>query len=114
MKAIEKILVPGNVLRQIKSLQETSRTEACGVLIGTLNDYGIARATRMVPTENLLQSSTRFEIDPRKLFEIFDGLRDEEDIIAVYHTHPATPAKPSQWDREYMEHATFVWIIAGG
>ncbi len=113
VKAIEKILVPESVLRRIESLQETSLIEACGVLVGRLDDYGIARVTRMVPTENLLQSSTRFEIDPRELFEIFDGLEGEEEIVAVYHTHPTSAATPSRWDREYMEHATFLWIIAG-
>jgi len=113
VEAIEKILVPEHMLRQIRSLQDSSKIEACGVLIGTMNDYGTARVTRMVPTENLLRSPTRFEIDPRELFEIFDELNGAEDIIAVYHTHPTTPAIPSQWDREYMEHATFVWIIAG-
>ena len=87
MKAIEKILVPESVLRRIESLQETSLIEACGVLVGRLDDYGIARVTRMVPTENLLQSSTRFEIDPCELFGLFDRLEGEEEIVAVYHTH---------------------------
>jgi proteasome lid subunit RPN8/RPN11 len=108
-----KISIPQNILKRLELIQETSDIEECGVLIGKIEKGDNVTVTRLCATKNLLPSQVSFEIDPQELFNIFNQLDNEEDIVAIYHTHPTSPAKPSAWDREYMEHATFIWVIAG-
>lgn len=48
---------------------------------------------------NVVASEVRYEVDPRELIEINRGLRErEEEILALYHSHPRTPALPSKTD----------------
>lgn len=110
---VSKIFISQGILKRLEVLQETSSIEECGVLIGRVNEDGTVSVTREHPVKNIMPSQVSFEVDPQELFNIFNRLEGEEDIVAVYHTHPTTQARPSPWDREYMEHATFVWVIAG-
>jgi [CysO sulfur-carrier protein]-S-L-cysteine hydrolase len=79
-----------------RALEEHARSEkpneACGLLL--LRD-GVAE--RYVPGENLAASPYRFELktDPEVWF-----LEDEGYELAVFHSHPASPPRPSRTDVE--------------
>ena len=66
--------------------------EACGLLV--LHD---GRAERFVPGRNTAASPYRFEleVDPETWF-----LEDEGYELAVFHSHPASPPRPSRTDVE--------------
>ena len=66
--------------------------EACGLLV--LRD---GRAERFVPGRNTAASPYRFEleVDPEVWF-----LEDEGYELAVFHSHPASPPRPSRTDVE--------------
>ena len=66
--------------------------EACGLLV--LRD---GRAERFVPGRNTAASPYRFEleVDPEVWF-----LEDEGYDLAVFHSHPASPPRPSRTDVE--------------
>ena len=66
--------------------------EACGLLV--LRD-GVAE--RLVPGRNRAASPYRFEleVDPETWF-----LEDEGYELAVFHSHPASPPRPSRTDVE--------------
>jgi [CysO sulfur-carrier protein]-S-L-cysteine hydrolase len=66
--------------------------EACGLVV--LRD---GRAERYVPGRNVSASPYRFEleVDPEVWF-----LEDEGYELAVFHSHPASPPRPSRTDVE--------------
>jgi len=67
---------------------------------------------RVVMTHNVLQSTTRFEIDSMAFYRAFT--RAEEDGLAFlgfFHSHPA-PATPSNVDLHFMGlWGDAVWLI---
>jgi proteasome lid subunit RPN8/RPN11 len=66
--------------------------EACGLIV--LRD---GRAERFVPGRNAAASPYRFEldVDPEVWF-----LEDDGYELAVFHSHPSSPARPSRTDVE--------------
>ena len=78
------------------ALEEHARAEdpneACGLVV--LRD---GRAERYVPGRNAAASPYRFEldVDPEVWF-----LEDDGYELAVFHSHPASPARPSRTDVE--------------
>jgi proteasome lid subunit RPN8/RPN11 len=87
------VVIPAEVRA---ALEEHARAEdpneACGLLV--LRD---GRAERYVPGRNAASSPYRFEleIDPEVWF-----LEDDGFELAVFHSHPASPARPSRTDVE--------------
>lgn len=87
--------------------------EACG-LIGGLDSH----ALEVFPTTNVLHSPVRYRVDPREQLEIFQ-LIDERDweLLAIYHSHPEGPARPSATDIKeafYPEAVHLIWFRSEG
>ncbi len=78
------------------ALEEHARAEepneACGLIV--LRD---GHAERFVPGRNAAASPYRFEleVDPEVWF-----LEDDGYELAVFHSHPSSPARPSRTDVE--------------
>lgn len=93
--------------------------EACGILIGKRrnNDFEVLD---VVATLNVVNSSTRFEIDPEELYRVMKGAEAGGlEIIGFYHSHLGYGAGPSTVDLEHMKFlSNLVWLIcdipAGG
>jgi [CysO sulfur-carrier protein]-S-L-cysteine hydrolase len=87
------VVIPAEVRA---ALEEHARAEdpneACGLVV--LRD---GRAERYVPGRNAASSPYRFEleVDPEVWF-----LEDDGYELAVFHSHPASPARPSRTDVE--------------
>jgi proteasome lid subunit RPN8/RPN11 len=87
------VVIPPEVRSALVEHAEAERpNEACGIVL--LRD-GVAE--RYVPAENAAASPYRFEVraDPEVWF-----LEDEGYELAVFHSHPASPARPSRTDVE--------------
>jgi proteasome lid subunit RPN8/RPN11 len=87
------VVIPAEVRT---ALEEHARAEqpneACGVIV--LRD---GRAERFVAGRNRAASPYRFEldVDPEVWF-----LEDDGYELAVFHSHPSSPARPSRTDVE--------------
>ena len=87
--------------------------ECCGLLLGRFTEEGkIVQET--YPISNAREESAkrnRFLIEPEELMrgERYARERDLE-VVGFYHSHPESPARPSQYD---LEHAwpTYSYII---
>jgi proteasome lid subunit RPN8/RPN11 len=87
--------------------------EACGVLIGTING-STALVEKALPVTNSKRTRRSFELDPKEHYDAWnEAEKSGKEIVGVYHTHPVSSAVPSLWDRETMENAPSVWLIAG-
>ena len=87
--------------------------ECCGLLLGRFRAEG-KFVTETYPISNAREESAkrnRFLIEPKELMrgEQYARSRDLE-VVGFYHSHPDSPAVPSQYD---LEHAwpTYSYII---
>ncbi len=68
--------------------------EACGILAGT--GYRVERLYEMANTD---QSSDHFMMAPEEQFAVMKDMRAKGlEMLAIYHSHPASPARPSAED----------------
>ncbi len=82
--------------------------EACGYLVGKGND--VLKHYEMTNIDN---SKEHFTLDPKEQFKILKETRkDNNEILAVYHTHPETPARPSQEDIKLAFDSSIIYVIA--
>jgi len=68
--------------------------EACGYLAGNGNIISHSYELR-----NIDNSEEHFSFDPAEQFAVVRKVRNEGlEILANYHSHPSTPARPSEED----------------
>ena len=68
--------------------------ECCGLVAGR---DGLA--TRLFPLTNVEPGTTRYRIDDGEVYRLYREIEDRgEEIVAIYHSHPVTPAYPSPTD----------------
>lgn len=81
--------------------------ECCGLLIGTA-----ALVDESYPVANLRRSATRFEVDPAGHFAAIRKARaSARTVIGAYHSHPASPARPSETDVHEANDPAFLHLI---
>ncbi len=68
--------------------------EACGLIGGRFG-----RAERLYPVENILHSPVAYEMEPLQQVRAMLAMEAERlDLLAIYHSHPEGPARPSSTD----------------
>ena len=68
--------------------------EACGLLGGR-----DGRATRLYPIENVHHSPVAFEMAPLQQIKAMLAMEAEGlELVAIFHSHPHGPARPSATD----------------
>lgn len=81
--------------------------EACGYLAG--KEDVITSHYKMT---NVDKSETHFSLDPKEQFQVAKSVRaDGSDLIAVYHSHPASPARPSEEDIRLAHDSSIIYVI---
>ena len=87
--------------------------ECCGLLLGRFTEEG-KTVKQPYPISNAREESAkrnRFLIEPEELMRGERFAREHNlDVVGFYHSHPDSPAVPSQYD---LEHAwpTYSYII---
>lgn len=75
--------------------------ECCGLLAGVVREDGVGEVRLRYPLLNAAASPVEFESEPRSIFSAHrDILRQGWDVLAVYHSHPASEPIPSGKDLE--------------
>ena len=86
--------------------------ECCGLLAGQRS-----MVTRCFRLGNELASPVAYRADARDLFFAFREMRDKHlDLVAIYHSHPTSPARPSRVDlsQNYYEETPHVIVSLAG
>lgn len=82
--------------------------EACGYLAGV--NGVITKCYRLTNIDN---SNEHFSFDPQEQFAtVKDARNNGLEIIANYHSHPQTPARPSQEDIKLAYDPNILYFIA--
>jgi len=87
--------------------QALAPIESCGYLGGTNN-----QATTFYPMTNVDHSPEHFSFDPKEQFAVLKQARSKgETLLAVYHSHPETPARLSAEDIRLFNDPDPVYLI---
>ena len=94
--------------QMIRHARENLPDEACGIIAGLTGEEAI----KFYPAKNELQSETRYNIAPEDLYKIFMELEEKGlDIWGIFHSHPATPAYPSDTDIRQSYYPDAYYLI---
>ena len=82
--------------------------EVCGLIAGK---NGLV--SRIFRTANIDESSISYMIEPAEQFRAFKAMRAEGlELLAIYHSHPTSPAYPSQTDVRLAYYPEAAYLIA--
>ena len=85
--------------------QEDAPNESCGY--GSFSDGRIEQLHR---SENLRASPYGYELDAKSLLAA-NELDDDGHGVVVYHSHPRSPAEPSQTDINLATYPHWTYLI---
>ncbi len=78
----------------IEQAKAEAPIEACGVLAGSMQ-----RVQRLYRMSNVDGSCDHFMMEPAEQFRVAKDIRAAGlQMLAIYHSHPETPARPSAED----------------
>ena len=86
--------------------------EGCGLLGGQVSGQK-AVALRLLAVENELHSPVRFRVAPLDLLAALNALdKDGLELLAVFHSHPGGPERPSPTDSAEFAYPGVLSLIA--
>ena len=100
--------IPHNIIEElIAQAQKDAPNESCGYLLGTDDEV-----TENHWMENIDHSSEHFSFAPKDQFAALRYARDKGlKILANWHSHPASPSRPSQEDLRLANDPTIRYAI---
>jgi len=81
--------------------------EACGILAGRDN-----KVEKLYEMTNVDNSSDHFMMEPAEQFKVVKDIRSAAlEMLAIYHSHPETPARPSAEDIRLALTPDVIYVI---
>jgi [CysO sulfur-carrier protein]-S-L-cysteine hydrolase len=91
----------------IKLARKDSPIETCGYFSGIIDEI-----KEIIPLTNIDHSAEHFSFDPREQFRaVKDARAKGYQLIAVYHSHPASPARLSDEDLRLANDPRLFYVI---
>lgn len=106
---METIPIPRFIVNQLFiEAQSNTKEEVCG-LVSRKN----GRPFRVYPIKNIAKEKNRlFEMEPAQQIAAMKCMRDnQEELFAIYHSHPRGPAEPSAIDIEQASYPDALYLI---
>jgi len=100
--------IPQQIINDLFDHAQTGLPEeVCGYLAGTGRE--VTRQFRLTNTDH---SNEHFSFDPKEQFQVVREARKAGlEILANYHSHPETPARPSQEDIRLAYDPNISYVI---
>ena len=101
------IKIPSSIQKaMVEHAKSLAPIESCGYLAGK------GDVEKFYPMTNIDHSPDHFTFDPKDQFAVLkDARREGLQLLAVYHSHPASPARLSQEDIRLFNDPQTVYII---
>jgi len=108
LAARRNLLVPQNLYRCIlQHCREEVPLEACGVMTGVGEQVCAA-----YPMTNVRRSPVAYRIKEEEQLAAFHEMDERrEELVAIYHSHPTTAARPSATDISMAYYPEALYII---
>ena len=92
---MHKLKIPKDIfVRMVEQARVEAPIEACGILAGSGG-----KVEKLYTMTNVDRSSDHFMMAPEEQFAVVKDLRSMSlEMLAIYHSHPETPARPSAED----------------
>ena len=109
--------IPHNIIEElIEQARQDAPNESCGYLLGipspSAGGDGEGLVTENYWMENIDHSSEHFSFAPKDQFAALKYARSKNlKILANWHSHPASPSRPSQEDLRLANDPTIRYAI---
>jgi proteasome lid subunit RPN8/RPN11 len=91
----------------LQQLEAAYPLEACGLMAGK-----DSRVLRLYPITNLLASPYAYEMDPAEQVTAMLDIEDRGwEMLAIYHSHPHGPERPSHSDIAQAYYPDSLYVI---
>lgn len=106
------MIIPQNIIDElISQAQQDAPNETCGYLLGTSSEDGDI-VIENYEMENIDHSPEHFSFNPKDQFAALKYARSKGlKILANWHSHPASPSRPSQEDIRLANDPTIRYVI---
>ena len=106
------MIIPQNIIDElISQAQQDAPNETCGYLLGTSSEDGDI-VTENYEMENIDHSPEHFSFNTKDQFAALKYARSKGlKILANWHSHPASPSRPSQEDIRLANDPTIRYAI---
>ena len=103
-----KLEIPVRIFeKMLEHAKAETPIEACGILAGKNQ-----RIEKFYPMTNIDQSSGHFMMDAKEQFAVVKNIRAAGlEMLAIYHSHPRTPARPSAEDIKLALTPDVIYVI---
>jgi proteasome lid subunit RPN8/RPN11 len=103
-----KLEIPTEIFQQmVAQAGELAPIEACGILAG--RNSIVEKYYKMTNVDN---SRTHFMMEPKEQFATVKDIRSAGlEMLAIYHSHPETPARPSAEDIKLALTPNVIYVI---
>ncbi len=103
-----KLEIPRHIFEDmLEQARAEAPTECCGILAGR-----DGRAEKLYKMANAEHRCDHFMMEPEQQFEAIKDIRSSSlDMLAIYHSHPETPAWPSAEDIRLALTPNVVYVI---
>ncbi len=106
---LPEIEIPRKITNQLLHLAQISpTTEVCG-MIGSKQ----GRPSSCYSIDNVAeQPEQQYQFDPKQQIAAMTKMREcNEELFAIYHSHPTSPARPSQTDIDMASYPDAIYLI---
>jgi proteasome lid subunit RPN8/RPN11 len=106
---MKAITLPRAMVNQLLTQAQNNRHhETCGLVSAKQG-----KPYRVYPVKNIADNTQHlFEMDPVEQINAMKQMRDnQEDLFAIYHSHPDAPAEPSAEDIRQANYPDAVYLI---
>ena len=103
-----KLEIPANIFEQmVAQAKALAPIEACGILAGKDN-----KAEKLFEMANADNRSDHFMMEPKEQFTVVKNIRSADlEMLAIYHSHPETPARASAEDIRLALTPDVIYVI---
>jgi proteasome lid subunit RPN8/RPN11 len=103
-----KLKIPRDIFaRMVEQARVEAPIEACGILAGSSG-----KVEKLYMMTNVDRSSDHFMMAPEEQFAVVKNIRSMSlEMLAIYHSHPETPARLSEEDIRLALTPDVIYVI---
>ncbi len=106
---MERIILPRQLVNRILyQAQSSPDAEICGLIVACKG-----RPQRCIQVPNVSDHPQQlFAMDPERQIDALRKIREQgEELFGIYHSHPHSPAEPSDTDLQQVGYPDALYII---